>query len=226
MCQQTAVFIDGTALYLALRQMSGYLDYSKLAALLTKKFDRGEDSHCRLFMPRSRVGSSIWNFWTSCSSTNEGQIEFLRVIEETIGIGVSAYPPAICSPIPLDAPYVTTGSDNMLKAVMRFNAQIAYAMGRVAETHRIILMTDSFGMLEPLIRCQHVSKSTSSGKIEMNTLVFFKNSLDPRWSTSIQEYGGKLFDFFDLEEHTVDIGLSKRNSLEVARWSSFGPAGV
>ena len=66
--------------------------------------------------------------------------------------------------------------------LIRFDAQIAFAIGRLAESHRLIVISDSYALKEPMaIVNRYVG--TDVGK---SVLAFFASSRESRWASALR----------------------------------------
>ncbi len=70
---------------------------------------------------------------------------------------------------------------------------MAFAMGRLASDHRIVLISDSFALAEPLVRSARTAHSR-------NAIAFFGRLLDSRWQRVLQSHQVEFVDLSNLEE--------------------------
>jgi hypothetical protein len=171
-----SLLADGSALFFGQRTVSPEknLDYFRLADLI-----------------QMEVGSSVAPkpgfFFTASQDSNEKQLKFNDMLQNELGWNVQACPPHEAM---IANPLLTDQSCR----VIRFDAMIAYCLGRLAgqpETKRIALITDSWPLARPVRDC--VLRGTPV------TVVFFGSVIDTRWHRMFREMDGKGLRFFDLD---------------------------
>ena len=86
---------------------------------------------------------------------------------------------------------------------MRFDASIAYMLGRIAETHQITLVTDSFTLAEPLARAAKL-------RGRPNAVAFFGRLLDSRWQSFLRGEAGKHVKLIDLDDYDTMLFDTRR----------------
>lgn len=187
----SAVFIDGSALYMAARSLyeGRQLDYHALIRLLTTEVP-GVDKPG----PNSRT---LWVMWTSSAPQNAGQNRFLEFAENDLKWEVRRISPAESFIVePSSLLDLSQGTRNRL---VRFDASIAFAMGRLADKRRIVVVSDSFALAQPLALSHEVA---GFGDPKPAVLAFFGRALDPRVQTVLRKEPDAvtLVDFDDHED--------------------------
>ena len=181
----TACFIDGSALYFASRQLfpEASIDYSALFQLFGERFGpQGQLAGDAPLLPPG--SSSSWVFWTAYSDANVGQAQFLTLLGGRFGVETRRFAPR-------DSRIVEGLGDALADRVTRFDASIAYMIGRLAETHRFVVISDSFALAEPLARAARVryENCRGAGSFAPNAITFFGRALDPRWFGAVRAIG-------------------------------------
>jgi hypothetical protein len=173
--KKTAVFIDGTALYLHLRGKGPrpsrrHIDYGNLDDLILDKF--GVDD----------FDTGI--FFTTFENSNANQISFIKYIEEEVGWTVEKchFREAIQGNI-----------RNQDSARTRFDTQIAFALGRVAgKFDNVCVVTDSYPIAPALLE---------TGKRGTKCILgFYGEGIDPRWH-SLLRTNPKNVEFLDFDAY-------------------------
>lgn len=221
--QRFAVLMDASAIFFAVRNLyeDHQLDYSKLAELLVEKtgVQVTEPNHQKkqdLFLP-----DQIWGMWTSFHAQNTGQVRFLEYAEHTLGWAVRRVDPTdsyIIDPqttLGISKP-ADGGMSRAVNRLIRFDAGIAYSIGRVADSHQIVLISDSYALAEPLVRSAVArrDKRRSSGlKADniRNYIAFFGRLLDPRWLGLLRGKAGEHIEFIDLDDYSDRLFGSKKS---------------
>lgn len=182
---RAAALIDGTALYFRSREgRSERLDYEALNRTLLNHGQPGRPV-AQAFDPAL--------FFTTYDAQNEGQSKFLAFVQNRVRWTVEARPVWEADPLPKDAPWER---GERRSEFIRFDASIAFALGRLVERRdRIIVVTDSFGLEQPMVA------AAEYGDTEV-VLAFFGRQLDPRWLSVIKE--GRI-KFWDLDEHSQEV---------------------
>lgn len=206
-----AVFMDAGAVFFAARALheDKQLDYAVLMQVIAKQgfpLPGGPPTLDPHDMP-------LWVMWTSSIAQNPGQVRFLQHAERDLKWRVRRFHPAdgyMVDPVSVGL----TGDTRSVNRLLRFDASIAFAIGRVAEDHRIAVITDSFALAEPLQRA-----ATMSGQGSPNLIVFFSRLLDPRWQRRLREEDGPAaIQLLDLDEHEQQLfGASKPH--EITGWN-------
>ncbi len=194
--KKTAVLIDGSALFLASRAPEERrLNYLALRDLLVREVEGLKDP--------SAANDSIWTMWTAADPSNLGQAKFLEFAEQRLSWHVRRTLPWQAFMIEPDALFGISGSDAVKASrLMRFDAQIAFAMGRLAETHRLVVITDSYALCDPIMRINE-NWGAEHGRC---VLSFFGHACDPRWRAALKTpYAPKFIDFDDYEPELFGI---------------------
>jgi hypothetical protein len=215
--QRCAVLIDGSALFFAIRDYfeGQSLDYASLLKLLGQEFGNSADdaltgTKARLLVLPPNPGS-VWQFWSAAAPQNEGQARFLSYIETTLGIPVRRFSPLDSIMLDPQTALATLGESSRLKErLTRFDASIAFMMGRLATNHQIILMTDSFALAEPFVRAARARWKKFGAPQPPNVLTFFGRAVDSRWHNLFRfgHFGGASLNaikFLDLDPHVAQL---------------------
>lgn len=191
--KKTAVFMDAGAVFFAARDMheGQQLAYPPLMDLLAKKgfplpSNSGRDDH-------------LWVMWSSAVAHNPGQTRFLQYAERELRWRVRRFQPAegyMVDPVSIGM----TGDTRAVNRLLRFDASIAFAIGRVAEDHRIAVVTDSFAVAEPLLKAARLAGHGST-----NVIAFFSRLLDPRWQRLLREEDSVPIELLDLDEYEEQL---------------------
>jgi|HubBroStandDraft_4_1064222.scaffolds.fasta_scaffold77707_3 hypothetical protein len=171
-----AALMDGTALYFRSREgRSERLDYEAL----NRELQANADS---VFDPAI--------FFTTYDAQNEGQAKFLNFLQTRLHWKVETRPVWDADPLPEDAPWERGEGRNKF---IRFDAPIAFALGRLLERRdRIIVVSDSFALEPPM------SAAAEYRRAEI-VLAFFGSQLDRRW-LPILNGGESKIKFWDLDQ--------------------------
>lgn len=206
--QRVAFLMDASAVFFAVRDLyeDHQLDYAALGELLRAK------SGARPNRQRTSPGSpdDIWAMWTSFHAQNTGQARFLDYAERTLGWSVRRIEPSDSYIID---PQTTLGiskapdggANRAVNRLIRFDAAIAYSIGRLAETHRIVLLSDSYALAEPLVRAAVIRQ-------EKNFVAFFGRLLDPRWHGFLRNKSGSNVEFIDLDADDAELFGGRRTA--------------
>lgn len=183
--QKYAVLIDGSALYLTARGFyeGRQLDYHALVNLLTSEITG---------LPPAAPGRSdnLWVMWTSASPQNAGQTRFLEFAENDLHWTVRRFNPVDSFMVePATVLGLSSGASGRF---VRFDARIAFAIGRLAEDHRIVVLTDSFALADPLLQASRLGAQP--------VLAFFGRGLDPRWQGVLRKAAKDTLEFIDLDD--------------------------
>lgn len=189
------VLVDGSSLFLAAK-MAGDgrpLDYRNLVELLCSRYE-GE-----LFPPEREHGGkpSTWVMWTSATAENAGQNRFLEFAEKELLWAVRRVSPSDSFMIDPSSVLGLVGDSRATSRLIRFDSQIAFAMGRLAEDQRIVVVSDSYPLASSLQRAKQLRPNSQAN----NVLAFFGGALDPRWQRLLREPSKAEIDFVDLDEH-------------------------
>lgn len=203
-----AVLVDGSALYFASRSFGQgkSIDYRALVDLL-----------CRLvpgLVPAHRDSTDRWVMWTAAAQDNPGQNRFLEFAQKDLGWSVRKYaPPDSFMVEPLFVLGSASGADSKLATrLIRFDASIAFAMGRLAETHRFVVISDSFAISDSLIRAAKAANRPASDCY----MCYFGRALDPRWQRHLRSDAEYVPTFIDLDEHVSKLFGLKEEEVEDA----------
>lgn len=189
--RRVALLVDGTAVYFRSREgrSTDRLDYEALNRVLlaeadTKAFDTAL-------------------FFTTYDAQNEGQAKFLTFLRTRLEWEVEPRPVWEADPIPERARW----ERNERNEFIRFDAAIAYALGRLIEQRdKVLIVTDSFALEHPMmVAAQH--------KTACVELAFFGRQLDPRWLPIVtngnsrdgngnSKDGKSKIEFLDLDKHS------------------------
>lgn len=183
----TAVLGDVSALYqvsMSVQKESHVpvqLNYSVLKEAVVGHFGMGN--------PKDQI-----TFWSGSDSSNLGQQRLFELLERQ-KIAVRRFAPRdsyICEPekLGLDP---TRDAQHRLLLLQRFSGSIAFAAGALCNRYRIIFISDSFQLAEPLVRASELARKRKEAPAG---LVFWKTHLDPRWHQIIDQFG---IDFLDLD---------------------------
>lgn len=187
----SAVFIDGSALYMAARSLyeGRQLDYHALIRLLTSEIS-GVDK------PGAN-SLTLWVMWTASAPQNAGQNRFLEFAENDLKWEVRRISPA--ESFIVEPSSLLDLSQSTRSRLVRFDASIAFAMGRLAEKRRLVVVSDSFALAQPLVLSHQVS---GFGESKPSVFAFFGRALDPRVQTVLRKEPGAvtLVDFDDHED--------------------------
>ncbi len=191
----SAVLIDGTALFLTSRSLfeGRQLDYRRLVQVLHEQV--------RDLQPSWAPGrNDIWTMWTSVSAQNEKQSRFLDFVENELRWEIRKFSPADSYMVDPSAALGLGADARLAGRFMRFDAAMAFAAGRLAQTHRLVVVTDSFALSDPLRRTTAISGATLGKPV----LAFFGRALDPRWQRTLRKEPDAV-DFIDLDELAASL---------------------
>lgn len=178
-----ALLADGSALFYSARQQfpDRNLNYRAL--------DRIIRDHVHQNAPGT---PSI--LFSSIEPANEKQLKFVEFIEQNLQWSVQRIPPhdaTVCNPLLTDGVF----------RHIRFDAWIAYALGRLAgrtEKSRVVMISDSWPLAGPVQEC--ASRGTPV------TVCFFGGVIDTRWHRVFRERGATgHVEFVDLDDHTEEL---------------------
>jgi hypothetical protein len=193
------VLVDGSALFLAARVAGGgrALDYRKFVELLCQRLQG------QLFPPGREGGAppSTWVMWTSATSDNAGQNRFLEFAEKELLWAVRRVSPSDSFMVDPSSVLGLIGDSSKTARLIRFDSQIAFAMGRLALDQRIVVVTDSYPLAASLQRAKHLRAGSQAN----NVLAFFGSALDPRWQRLLRDPSKSDIDFVDLDEEETTL---------------------
>lgn len=204
--KKTAVFMDAGAVFFAARDMheGQQLSYPALMGLLARNGfplpTRADDE------------DHLWVMWSSAVVHNPGQTRFLQYAERELRWRVRRFHPAegyMVDPMSLG----TAADTRTANRLLRFDASIAFAIGRIAEDYRIAVVTDSFAVAEPLMRAARLARHESA-----NLVVFFSRLLDPRWQRLLRGEDRVPVELLDLDEHEDQL-FGEQKPREVTGWN-------
>jgi len=195
---EEALFLDGTALFQASKTLypDDSLNYQAARDILYEKAGWAGSG--------SAGARSVYVMWTSAVDDNAGQARFLDFVETKLQWQVRRSRPADSYMVDPSTNISLGSNPHATQRLMRFDAQIAFAMGRLAETHEFMLVSDSFALADPLIRAMEISGTEAY-------LAFFGRALDGRWLRVIRSTP-KLH-FIDLDDFSEELfGVSSHSS--------------
>jgi hypothetical protein len=191
----SVVLIDGSALYMATRALyeDRHLDYHGFVSLLAAKVG----------VQPAGVGKTRWVMWTSASPQNAGQSRFLDFAKKELRLEVRPVSPS--DSFIVEPNSILDASSSTKSRLVRFDASIAFAMGRLAEEHRIVVVSDSFPLAQPLLLSRRLALDR-----DPPALAFFGRALDNRWQGLLRREPDTL-EFIDLDdsEEALFGGLSR-----------------
>ncbi|MBL8352764.1 MAG: hypothetical protein JNL87_20905 [Burkholderiaceae bacterium] len=153
--------------------------------------------------------------WTSATAENAGQNRFLEFAEKELLWAVRRVSPADSFMIDPSSVLGLIGDSRSTSRLIRFDSQIAFAMGRLADQQRLVVLSDSYPLAATLQRAKHLRQSSSAN----NTLAFFGAALDPRWQRLLRDPSKFEIDFLDLDDHEAYLfggGKEIRRALQGA----------
>lgn len=172
------VFVDGSALFLAVRALGDgrSLDYRGLMDILCEQVPG---------LAKSGAGDegTQWVMWTSAAPDNAGQNRFLEFAEKELLWTVRRVPPADSFMVDPAGALGLTQDSRVSSRLVRFDAAISFAIGRVASTHRVVVVSDSFPLADSMQRATWFRASTTVP----NVLSFFGRAIDARWQRLLRE---------------------------------------
>jgi hypothetical protein len=190
------VLIDGSALYLAARNLGDGqpLDYRALVAVLCENVPG-------LQAPwgNQEAEPSHWVMWTSASAENAGQNRFLDFAADELMWTVRRVSPSDSFMVDPSAALGLV-NDPRTSRLVRFDSQIAFAMGRLAEKSKLLVISDSFPLAASLQRAKQLRPEPQN-----NALAFFGHALDPRWQRLLREREKYGIDFLDLDDFSAAL---------------------
>jgi hypothetical protein len=194
--QPTAVFIDGSALFLALRgiaEPSARLNYRALIDVLMRRVPG-------LQAPSGRSGGPPWTMWTAAAQENPGQAAFLEFTEKQLHFDVRRFSPSQAFMIEPTTLYGFGGSESSkMGRLIRFDSAISFAIGRLTEDFRVVVISDSFALAEPLARVDEYYGSKNGKPV----LAFFGRAIDSRWHVTLKDDHAP--EFINLDEYESEL---------------------
>jgi len=191
-----SILIDGSALYLASRSLYEglQLDYRVLIDVLCREGS----------LPAPDAGSARWVMWTSASSQNAGQTRFLDFAENDLNWVVRRFAPADSYMLEPATVMGLAPDSRAATRLVRFDASIAFAMGRLADRCRLAVVSDSFAISDALLRTAEIVDDN-----EPPVLAFFGRALDSRWQGVIRR-DPRAPRFIDLDDFADELFGSER----------------
>jgi hypothetical protein len=198
--KKAAVFVDAGAMFFALRNLheGAHLNYPALVDRI-----RREVLHD---VPAQDV---MWVMWTTVVPQNERQVRFLQYAERDLGWTVRRFHPSEGFVVdPLATPGLTVDEHGKSRLI-RFDASIAFAIGRVADERHVAVLTDSFALAEPLSKAARLASCK-------NAIIFFGRVLDPRWQARVKA-DEEYLAFHDLDLWEEEI-IGERRVKDRSAW--------
>ena len=210
MKQKSAVLIDGTALYMAVRALYGerQLDYQALIQILMESMP---------ILSKPGSDNTSWVMWTAASPQNIGQNKFLEFVENELKWEVRKTD--IANSYLIEPVSIFDLSKTSRNRLIRFDANIAFALGRLANFQHIVVISDSYALMEPMARVSAISRTEP---FEGTTLAFFGNALESRIHSFLRN--NSCIHLLDLDESEVRLFGSRavtQNKKEVTRDELF-----
>lgn len=225
--QVGAVLMDGSALFFAARDLypGTPLNYEELTTSIreiawSSEFGCKDQSTgpCGIFPPAVQAGPfdypprTSWMMWSAISAKNEGQARFLKYVDG-LGWDIRSFAPADSFMVDPVTTLSLAAGTRIGERMTRFDASIAYMIGRLADQCQIVLLSDSFALAEPLVRAsksrfeaeRRLAREENREPKQMppNILAFFGRALDPRWFAVLRDWRSDgmsdCVQFFDLE---------------------------
>jgi hypothetical protein len=189
-----AVLIDGSALFLTVRSIheGRQLDYRQLVNVLCNSVEG--------LPPSWQPISNLWVMWTSVSPQNQGQARFLDFAENELGWETRRFSPADSYMVDPSGVLGLGAEGRSSTRLLRFDAPIAFAMGRLAESHSLVIVSDSYTLSDAFLRSARVPTASARSR----TLAFFGRSLDARWQRTLRTDPASPT-FIDLDEHESEL---------------------
>ena len=190
-----AVLIDGSALFLQARNLyeDRQLDYIALGRLIADQIQG-------LSLPSVGASKDLWVMWTSADPKNAGQSRFLDFAERELRWTVRRFVPNESFMIEPRLIVGEAASGPAASRLVRFDAAISFAIGRLCSTRHIVVVSDSFALAGPLQRA-----SKLLGSDHLSTLVFFGLALDTRWHRLLRDGMDSGIKFVDLDKHDSEL---------------------
>jgi len=227
MSQPFAVLMDAGAVFFAVRDLFDglQLEYPALADVICTAVPASG----HLSPPDPRKGpdrEKLWAMWTSFSHQNAGQVRFLDYAEKKLGWVARRFDPSDSYVVdPQTTLGISKSSDGgnsrSVNRLIRFDASMAYTIGRISETHMIVLITDSYMLAEPLVKAAQRRQEKEKEK-KKNCIAFFGRLLDPRWNGLLRGKAKDYIDFVDLDDHEVKL-FGEGNASPVNVWEDDFP---
>jgi hypothetical protein len=183
----SAVLIDGSALYLAARDLyeGRQLNYHEFVRVLSEQTG---------VQPAGPNSKTRWVMWTASSPQNAGQNRFLEFAEKELHWDVRRVNPVDSFIIEPNA--IRDDSPATRNRLVRFDASIAFAIARLAEKNRLVVVSDSFPLAQPLLLARRLA---ASEREPAPALAFFSRALDNRWHGLLRRESTETLQFIDLD---------------------------
>lgn len=189
---KSAALIDGSALFAAVSNEDRRLDYFGLTNALVSQIEG-------LQRP-GPTSLSPWTMWTSADPRNQGQTKFLEFARDRLFWDVRTTPPSQSFMIePVDIFGISPPETARLGRLIRFDAQIAFAMGRLAETHKLVIVSDSFPLASNIALINEHWGARTGGCV----FAFFGHRLDSRWRNLMRN--ASSIRFVDLDDFQSEL---------------------
>lgn len=174
--KDTALLIDGTALYLCSKDKLERLDYVAFDQELKDRANVNE------FDP-------VISF-TTYDPSNIGQTKFHDFVRARLRWEIEAKTVHEAWPLARSGIF---SQDEKRNELIRFDSSIAFAIGRLLDRrNRIVVVTDSYNLSPILTTCARCNPNTEI------VLAFFGKKLDSRWN-AILENDENQIEFWDLD---------------------------
>lgn len=225
--QVGAVLMDGSALFFAARDLYpgmplGYDELTKSIREIawSKEFGCQSSSTgpCGIWapsiepLPLEYPPRTSWMMWSAISPKNEGQSRFLKHVHG-LGWDIRAFSPSDSFMVDPVTTLSMAAGTRIGERMTRFDASIAYMIGRFADHCQIVLISDSFALAEPLVRAARSRYEAERAKAKLedrepkqmppNILAFFGRAIDPRWYAVLRDWKSDglsdCVQFFDLD---------------------------
>jgi len=143
--------------------------------------------------------------WTSAAPANTGQANFLEFTEQRLKWQVRRVLPRDALMIEPAALFIPTDASTTILRLSRFDASISFAMGRLADTHQIVVVSDSYPLFEPLRRINERWEQ-ERGKC---FVAFFGHSMENRWGVAFKDQHAP--EFINLDDSEAELfGIEKK----------------
>lgn len=174
--KDTALLIDGTALYLCSRDKLERLDYVAFDQEIKDRANVNE------FDP-------VISF-TTYDPVNIGQAKFHDFVRDRLQWEIEAKTVHEAWPLARSGIFA---QDEKRNELIRFDTSIAFAIGRLLDRRkRIVVVTDSYNLAPILTTCASCNSNTEI------VLAFFGRKLDPRWAGLLESNENQI-EFWDLD---------------------------
>ena len=188
--RKTALLVDGTAQYLAAKIASpkGRFKYDAMLDIL------------RAARKVSRFDLAI--HFTSFHPSNDGQTSFLKYIGEWVMVDAVPVSEAVLATMTPMGSIGDSADASTHPAYIRFDARIAFCLGRLAGQYDFVIVSDSYALSAPALEAKNRGSEV--------LLAFFGQSLDPRWQRQFRDGQLTFLDFDEGQYQTHLFGLDSR----------------